>query len=181
MTASKISLTPTDLALASRMARSRHVINLRAGSRNNRIHAAPDMAIDEVGARGAVAFCRLAHVDLAPYERAGVQKGGIAVTWRGLQLRVASATCRQPSYVQHPDRAFDVDIAVVMECTSLMTHTWKLSGWLTLDDFRRYARQGDLGRGRTVVVAHRFLRPASELWAIKDASAPEQLTMAVLA
>lgn len=176
MTAARIALTPADLALAARLAQKRHNLNrVFAGSRNDRIDQAPDLAIDRVGAEGALAFCRLAGVSLEQHERTGVAKGGIVLDFRGERLRVASSRARTPSYVHHPSRPFDVDLAVVMEETSLLSHTWRIAGWLTADDFRRYAREADLGRGRTIVVANRFLRPARELW---QRGAPEQLSMA---
>lgn len=178
MTASKLVLTRDDLALADRIARARHVRNLRAGSRNDQI--APDAErVDLLGARGAVAFCRLANIDLGPHERAGVAKGGIVLSWHGQRLRVASAGCTRPSYVHHPSRGFDVDIVVVMECANHLTQSWRIAGWLDADIFRRFARTGNLGRGVTVVVANQFLRPARELWELKDASAPEQIEMAL--
>lgn len=180
MTASRISLTPDDLALAQRLAQRRSNLNrVFAGSRNDRIHAAPDLEIDRMGTEGAVAFCRLAGLSLAEHERVGVAKGGIVLGFRGLRLRVASSRARTPSFLQHPSRPFDVDIAVLMEQVNVLAHTWKVAGWLTLDDFRRYGHAANLGRGQTFVVANRFLRSPSSLWELKDASAPEQIAMAL--
>lgn len=171
----KLTLSRDDLALADRIARGRHVRNLRGGSRNDRIATAPDQAIDQLGARGAVAFCRLAGIDLGPHERAGVAKGGIVLAWRGLSLRVASASCTRPSYVHHPARPFSADIVVVMECTSQMTQAWRIAGWVDEDTFNRFARNGTLATRQTIVVAHQHLRPAAALW---EVNAPKQLTMA---